>query len=134
MGVFSDIETALQKKLDSIPSHPKIQWENDTTYKPSNGVRYWRPTHLPIRGEIASMNALQKHQGIFQVDVFVPAEKGLAQLMDDLDAIYTTYNTVLSLYQNETRVDMLNIGRGKIVRDQAWCMGFIEIYYVCYSH
>ena len=134
MGVFFDIESALEKKLDSIPNHPKIQWENDDSYKPMIGTTYWRPTNLPFRSELASTGALQKHTGMYQIDVFSPANKGQGALMDDLDAIYTEFNTVLSLYVNETRVDILSVGRGRTLQDDSWCRGFIEISYMCYSH
>ncbi len=134
MGVFFDIESALQGTLNAIPNKPKIQWENDNTYQPAIGTRYWRPTHLPQRSELATAGALQKHQGIYQVDVFTVANKGLAQMMDDLDAIYTAYNTVLSLTVNESRIDILGVGRGRVVQEQSWSHGFIEISYMCYSH
>lgn len=134
MAVFLDIQSALETKLNSIVNHPYIVWENDIKYTPTIGTRYWRATVLPLRSELSNANALQKHQGIFQVDVFVPAESGLAQLMGDLDTIYSEYNTVLSLYANDSRIDIKSIGRGKVLREKAWCMGYIEIYYECYSH
>ncbi len=134
MGVFTEMEMALQGKLKSIAGTTKIQWENDDSYKPQIGVRYWRPTNLPIRSEIQTTGALQKHQGIYQVDVFAPSNKGIAAIMDDLDKIYTAYNTVLSLYANDTRIDIMSVGRGRIERDDSWCRGLIEINYVCFSH
>jgi len=132
--VFTNIEKALQKRLNSITNHPKIAWENDVEYRPTLGTRYWRPTNLPTRGELTTTGMLQKHQGIYQIDIFVPPQKGLAELMTDLDSIYTAYNTVISLYEEDTRVDILNCGRGRVQREDNWCRGYIEIYYMCYSH
>ena len=132
--VFTDIEKCFQKKLDSISGKPKVSWENDAEYKPVLGTRYWRPTNIPTRGELVTTGMLQKHMGLYQVDVFVPTQKGVGQLMSDLDAIYTAFNTVNSLTEGTTRVDILNIGRGRVERDASWCRGFIEIYYMCYSH
>lgn len=134
MSVFFDIEVALQNTLDSIVAHPKIQWENDINYRPTIGTRYWRPTNIPTRGELVTTGMLQKHFGIYQVDVFVPMENGISQLMNDLDDIYRTFNNVVSLYEGQTRVDILNIGRGKAERDNSWYKCYIEIYYMCYSH
>src|SRR5688500_2679958 len=133
-SIFSDMEIALQTKLNNIPSHPYIQWENDQVYRPAKGVRYWRPNNLPLRGELAGTQGLQKHQGIYQVDIFADAEKGLNVLMNDLDSLMTAFNTTESLYQNNTRVDILNIGRGKVVIDQSWCRTYLEIYYMCYGY
>jgi hypothetical protein len=134
MGVFFDIESALQKKLNSVVNHPRIVWENDVDYKPILGTRYWRPTNLPLKSELASTGALQKHQGIYQIDVFATANKGVAAIMDDLDSIYTAFNSVISLDVNGTRVDILQIGRGRVVQEASWCRGYIEISYMCYSH
>ncbi len=134
MSVFLNMEAALQKKLDSIAGHPKIQWENDDSYQPAAEVRFWRPTNLPIRAELATAGALQKHQGIYQVDVFVECEQGIGQLMQDLDQIYETFNTTSSLVFNDTSVNILSIGRGRAEREESWFKGFIEIYYMCYSH
>jgi hypothetical protein len=134
MSVFMDMEAALQSKLDSITGHPKIHWENDDVYTPVYETRFWRPTNLPIRSELATAGALQKHQGIYQIDVFVEPEQGVAQLMTDLDLIYEAFNTTESLVMNATKVNILSVGRGRVDREEAWCKGFIEIYYMCYSH
>lgn len=134
MSVFLDMEAALQTKLNSIPGHPKIHWENDDSYMPTTDTRFWRPTNLPIRSELATAGALQKHQGIYQVDVFVEPEQGLGVLMTDLDLIYETYNTTDSLVKNDTKLTILSVGRGRVDREETWCKGFIEIYYMCYSH
>lgn len=134
MGVFFDIETALQTKLNDIAGHPYIHWENSDKYQPVIGTRYWVPRTMPERSEMVTVGALQKHQGVYQIDVYVPANRGLATLMQDLDTIYTAYNTVLSLTVNTTRVDITDIGRGRTIQDKSWCVGFIEIYYTCYAH
>lgn len=134
MSIFLEMESALQKRLDSIAGHPTIHWENDDLYEPIAETRYWRPTNLPIRSELATAGALQKHQGIYQVDVFVEAEQGIGQLMTDLDLIYEAFNTTESLVVNETKVNILSVGRGKAERDESWFKGYIEIYYMCYSH
>ena len=134
MGVFLEMEAALQTKLNSIAGHPTIHWENDDAFERVSETRYWRPTNLPIRAELATTGALQKHQGIYQVDVFVDAETGVGQLMQDLDLIYEAYNTTQYLQQGNTKVNILSVGRGRAERDQAWFKGFIEVYYMCYSH
>lgn len=133
-NVFTNMEKAFQLVLDSIPNHPYIDWENDKVYRPVLNTRFWRPTNLPFRGELATMNMLQKHQGVYQIDVFAPAAQGIKAIMKDLDSIYTIYNNMISLYEDDTRIDILNIGRGRLQREDAWCRGFIEIYYMCYSH
>ncbi len=134
MGVFFDIEAALQSKLNTVVNKPKIQWENDDSYKPVIGTKYWRATNIPAQSELITTGALQKHQGFYQVDVFVPVNKGLAVLMTDLDNIYTAFNSTLSLLAGESRIDILQVGKGRVVREDSWCHGFIQINYMCYSH
>lgn len=134
MGTLTDIEVALQSKLASITSPPYINWENDMEYKPTIGTRFWRPTHLPAHSVLANANAMQKHSGIFQVDVFVPIGKGMKVLLQDLDTIYSAYNSVTSLTAGTTRVDILGVGRGTVVKEQTWTRGYIQINYMCYAY
>jgi len=133
--LFLDIDSALQTKLDEIVGHPHIQWENDVEYRPTNGTRYWRVTDFYTGAELVTTGALQKHLGFIQVDVFVPAEDGIAELSRDLGKIYAAFNTTDSLYINKIRIDIGNVGRSKrSQRDGAWYTGSIDIYYKCYSH
>lgn len=134
MGVFLDIESALETKLAGISGAPKIQWENDASYKPTIGTPFWRPTNIPFKSDVASNSMLQKHQGIYHVDVFGVVNKGVGGIIGDLDKIYTAFNSVISLTSGSSRVDIQNVSRGKIVNEDAWCHGFIEINYVCYAH
>ncbi len=136
MGVFSDIESALGVKLKTVVNRPldaNIAWENGAEYTPVIGTRWWRPTNLPAQSIISTASAVQKHQGFYQVDVFVPTNKGTKDLLADLDNIYTAFNTTLSLEHGESRIDILSVGRGRIVREQSWVHGFIKIDYMCYS-
>lgn len=133
-SVFLSIESALQTKLAAVPGAPSIHWENGKTYVPILGTKYWRPTNLPAASTLATTNALQKHQGIYQVDVFVPTDTGLAALFADLDAIYTAFNTVNSLSNAAVTVDIYGVGRGRVVREEAWLHGFIQIEYTCYAY
>ena len=133
MGVFKNMEIALGSKLDTISGKPAIHWENGQVYIPVVGTRFWRPTNLPAGSQLMTASAVQKHIGIYQVDVFVPVEKGLSVLMADLDSIYSAYNTVLSLAGGSHNVDILGVGRGRVTREDAWLRGFISIEYMCYS-
>lgn len=137
MSAFFDIDAGLNKRLTEVPSRPtnaNIAWEN-IKYDPILGTRWWRPTNMPAESEVSDFSMLQKHQGIYQVDVFQPTtSKGTAALLRDLDNIYATFNTVLSIHEGDSRIDILGISKGRIVREDNWCHGFIKINYVCYSH
>ena len=135
MGVFTDIQAALQTKLSNVSGAPsKIVYENDIEYKPVLGTRFWRSTNIRRPSELSNAAAQQKHQGIYQVDVFVPAETGLATLMGDLDAIYAAFNTVNDLTAGSHVISILDVSPGTILNEEAWCHGFLEIEYVCYAY
>lgn len=134
-SVFFDIEVAIQSKLDSIVGHPKIQYENDVEYKPALNTEYWRVTHFPTGSTLVTTGAMQKHTGFFQVDIFTPANKGIAALKVGMDLVYTEFNTTAIIYENNARVDIMGVGPSKRAqRDGAWFTGSIDIYYQCYAH
>ena len=135
MGVFADIEKALQGQVNSITGTPKIQWENDDSYVPVLGTRYWRVTNLPVESALETAGKLVKHTGIYQVDIFVPSNKGLATVTADMDKIYTVFNSLLWLDKNGSRIYIKSVGRGRVENEKnGWCKGFIVIYYECYAH
>jgi hypothetical protein len=134
MSTLFDIEVALQTQLDNIVGHPDIAWENDETYNPILGQRYWRPTLIPARGSLASFQGLQQYQGLLQVDVFVPLNTGKKQLIEDLDLISQQFLAGSSIYSGDIRLDILDRQPGQAMREQSWYRGYIEIYYMCYAH
>ncbi len=134
MGIFFDIQSGLDSTLHSISNPPKIQWENDATYKPVKGVRYWRPTLLPNRTDPATLDGSQVHTGIYQIDVFVPLEEGLATLMQDLDQIFDKFSVSDTITVGSTAINTVSVGRGRVEREKSWLHGFIEIQYKSYSY
>lgn len=133
MGRFFNIMAGLQSKLDSIAGHPKIVFDNDKEYSPQNGTRYWRTKLIPLRSELASVENMQKHIGVFQVDVFIKKNSGTAELMRDLDTIHDTFNSVNSVTSGDTNIQINGVGLGPVYIEQGWCRGYVEIQYMCYS-
>lgn len=133
-NVFIDMESALQTQVYSVANGTPIQNENNFVYIPVIGTKYWRTTNLPAASQLVTTGALQKHVGYYQVDVFTPTDVGLNILLTDLDTIYTAFNTVSSLFKNDTEIIIEGVGRGKVVREEAWLHGFIQIEYMCYAH
>jgi len=132
--VFTNIEKALQRVLNSISGKPKIQFENDTEYTPVIGTKYWRTKNIGTTDDIVTVSRLHRHQGIFQVSVFAPKAGSNAVILTDLNAIYNAYNSMLSLYEGDIRVDIGATPRGPILVQDVWAQGTLSIYYSCYTH
>lgn len=133
MGPLYNIEVALQTRLASVEGHPNIVWENDDSYNPPLGQTFWRPRNLPFASVLSTADRAIKHSGIYQVDVFVPKHKGLRTLREDLDSIYTVFDSSDSIISENVTIEINAIGAGKVTIDKVWCSGFLEIYYYCYT-
>lgn len=132
MAVFTNIESALNQRLNSLPAKPPIAWPN-TKFTPINGVTYLRPTILPASTELSTLNRGQTHSGIYQIDINVPLDKGVNVLDALLDNLYTHFSSQDILVSGPTNVFITSIGRGRAIRQDAFYVGFIEINYLCYS-
>lgn len=132
MGIYVDLEAALNTKLASLPNAPPIAWPN-TRYEPEHGDIYIRPTVLPAATTLFVLDSTQEHKGIYQIDVFVPANSGIYYLCNFLDSIEDLFRTNLTLSAGSTTVYIQQIGRGPFTRQDNYLVGYISINYLCYS-
>jgi len=129
MGVFNDIQNALNTKLNSISgSLPAIFWPN-TQKEPTKNVDYIRPTLLPASTELYTLNAGDYHQGIYQVDIFVQLNKGTSAALVIADQIRTLFRRQ-SLVSGTTIVHTQNISMSQAQRDEGWWHVFVEVNYL----
>lgn len=132
MGVFSDIQAALDSRLNLVPGLPVVAWEN-VHYKPTKGTPFVRPTNIAGDTTLATTAKLQNNTGIYQVDLFYPTSNGTGDLLDMLDTIYDHFKVSNELTANTTKVMIKSIGRTRIDRDGSWSIGSIEIVYNSYA-
>lgn len=132
MGVYTNIYAALNTRLDALPSRPPVAWPN-TNYKPILNTTYIRPTLLPAASELSSLARGQTHRGIYQIDVFVPVEKGINTLTTWLDAIESHFAAQDTLTAGSTKVYIQQSGISDFQRDEAWFFGYISINYLVYT-
>lgn len=131
MGVLLNIQLALDTKLNTLSPAVATAWPN-THYKPTENTSWMRPTLMPARSQEATLAGAIYHQGIYQVDIFVPLEKGVAALMAIEDNIYTLFKSaVLTKNTSTIRIDV--ISRGPTSREEAWYRGIIEIEFSCFD-
>ncbi len=131
MGVFTNIEIALNTRLATISGSPSIAWPN-TEFKPVENVLFLRPTLLPVGSTLNQLNGQELHKGIYQVDVHVPLEKGVLVVNALLDSIKALFSSNKTLVATDT-VFIQEVGLGKTQRQESWYVGMVEIHYLCYS-
>lgn len=131
MGILLDIQLALDSHLDNLSPAVSTSWPN-VKFKPSEDTSYMRPTLLPATSLSSSLAGAMYHQGIYQVDVFVPLEKGVSALLDIQDNIYTLFKTDV-ITKGLAEVHIEAISRGPTNREEAWYHGIIEIQFRCFD-
>jgi hypothetical protein len=137
MGVLFDIQSLLETSVTNITGYSasNTAWENgETDYSKKVGTKWWRVTNVTLNTELVTADGLQKITGILQIDVFVPMNKGSAELLTDLDNIYSHYSHNPTLTVNNTKVEIMSVGRKKTNFEEAWFSGFIEVKYNCYTY
>lgn len=87
---FNDIKAALANRLDSTTDRPPIDWEN-YGFSPADLPRnatdlFLRETLLPAATDGACLfeDGLERHSGIYQVDVFIPEGEGRSTWPDTI--------------------------------------------------
>ena len=132
MGTLLNIEVALQSKLATLSPAVSTAWPN-TSFKPVENTAWIRPTYLASRSPSATLSRAQYHEGIYQIDIFVPLEKGIAALMTIVDNIYTLYRGVNSLTAGGSIITLNSINRGPTQKEEAWYHGIVEINFKCFD-
>lgn len=132
MAVHTNIELALHTRLATLSGLPAVEWPN-TAYTPTENTQFLRPTILPASSKLETLTGQEAHIGIYQVDVFVPLEKGVAALHTLLDGIATLFKSNKTMTAGGDTVFVQAVSRGRAQRQESWYVGFIEVNYLCYS-
>lgn len=132
MGVFSNIQRSLDTHLNLLVNRPYVAWPN-TKFTPVGDSSYIRPTLLPANSSLATLNDNHRNPGIYQVDIFVPLEKGLNSALTLADDIKAHFETSRQLTAGTDTVFIQNVSLGQLERQDAWFRVYIEINYICYS-
>jgi hypothetical protein len=103
--MIADIQTALVNHLKTFPTLPPLQEEN-TRNIGMTGQTFVRATLLPAQPRQLSVGQVGKdlRQGLFQIDVFVPQDTGIAAANQLADALVEHFPRVLALAQGDVIV------------------------------
>ena len=133
MGIFTNIQAALDTKLSTLPNLPPVQWPN-SNYKPVEGTLFLRATLMPATGALDTLAGSYLHKGLYQIDVFCPLNQGVATLNSWLDSIQALFASSKVLTANTQNVFVQDIVQTKSSREAGWFIGSITIHYSCYSN
>lgn len=131
MSVFNNIQNALNVKLTSVIGLPDIYWQN-TIKEPEQGTAWVRPTLLPADSSMYTLNDVNMHQGLYQVDIFTELKKGSAEVLLYADDIREAYNRQ-SLSSSGTIVFIQEISLSAPRRVEAWWNCYVSIKYLCFE-
>ena len=132
MSLFADTRIALESHLNTLPNKPPIAWEN-SPYSPSENTAFLAAYLIPSPSNIADLQWLQENRGIFQVDIFVPLEKGTGKLNTLADDICDHFKAQV-LEQNDAIIEIGACSFRYVGGEGTWYKGIIEIGYLCYSN
>lgn len=136
MSFFLDIHTALDTRLSTLAGGVAIAWEN-IEYTPVKGTPYLRPTVIMSPSSLLGLGLddLQMNEGIYQIDLFYPVDKGAGDLLAKADAIYTHFKGDRTLVSNSVTTHIKEISRTvPIIIDEAWQRASVEIHFKCYNN
>lgn len=131
MAVFTNIHAALNARLATLAGSPTIIWPN-TKQQPVIGTSYLQPHVMPATTTLSTLSNTQLHKGIYQIDVYVPLQTGLATLTGLTDSLLTLFKGQ-SLTAGSDVIHIQAVGQGATTRQDSWYKSYVEIYYICYS-
>lgn len=130
MGVHTNIRNALLNHLQDLPGAPDIV-EPNKSKTPVLGIPYLRATILPVDGVYSTLQGGIAYTGIFQVDIFVPKDKGTDILENWMDAITAHFSGNLTLESGGSKVYISAPQPGELLQEPAWSRSYISINYEC---
>lgn len=133
MSLFKAIKQALETQLNMLDPKPPIAWEN-TNFTPNERTTFIAPSIVPNASTLADLDYLQSNSGIFQIDIYVPADKGTGEQLTIADNI-----------SNLFRAQKLPLNDGGVLRiyaispprnggrEEAWYKASVDINWQCFS-
>lgn len=134
MSVFLDISAALDGRLNTLAGSHEVAWQN-RRYAPTIGTLFLRPTLLPAEtvGATVSDSGTDEQTGIYQVDVFAPADEGKNDAFAKADAIAEHFKPVTELTYNGRLVRCVSASIETPLNDGDWYQLPVIIRYLSYT-
>jgi hypothetical protein len=123
----TDISKALDTRLSIMAGLPAVAWEN-TEYEPVHGTTWLRPTLLPALTR-AGTTTTDRHEGIYQISVFVKPGTGKAVINALVDAIADHFKPTTELTSGSVTVRCISVSALGARREDAWYHIPVEVRY-----
>lgn len=130
MSLESDLRTALESRLATLPGLPAVAWEN-VEYTEREGVPYLEPRLLPAEDVFSPTSATGATvaAGIYQVIISVPTGRGRAEYAELLDALRAHFPRALTLDHGDARVVVHKVWAGAGYRRGAFMRVPVSVRY-----
>lgn len=132
MSLINNIQNALNTQLATVSGLPTVYYPN-TEKEPTQGTNYVRPTLLPAASELYTLNDVNMHSGIYQVDIFTQLKKGTAPILLIADSVRDNFLAVKSITSGSDTVHIQAISISQARRVESWWSCFVEINYICFN-
>ena len=136
MGTYTNVQAALDTHLNTITGSPSIAWQN-TSFVPTHGTLYLEPTLLALTSTLETLNDYHRYNGIYQINVLVPLEKGTATANLWVDRISDLFLSNKRLTADTDTIFIQNINRGSMLRDtddgREYYRTNVDINFIVYS-
>ena len=123
------IQSALEKRLQTLAPNLPTAWENVTFTPPSS--MWQRVNHLiNVPRDLALERTLRMDRGIFQVTVHAPINTGRLAAMQRAELIRDHFAPVLMLTEGAVRVDIVDTPRiASPMADEPWWAVPVSVYW-----
>jgi hypothetical protein len=130
-----DIQSALNKKLNTLTPSLPINWEN-TEYTPTIGTSYLRAWLLP--GETSTLtlgpNGFNEYVGVLQIDCMYPIGKGWRDAKVEADSLCTLFKRGTLLTYNNINVRVMKSWPEPAVVDGPYYKVSVSVVYTSYDN
>jgi hypothetical protein len=125
MSIYSNIRVALESNVTNVtgvPSSGNISWEN-VRFEPTTGSKWIRSTFRPTRRRPLDVTAkgLQRYDGLFLVDIFIPEGGGPSEADTLADNVVNSFEagTILTANGQEVMIEHAEISEA-LNEDSPW--------------
>ena len=131
----SDLQSALNARLDTLDDGLEVAWEN-INFLPVSGTPYLRAWLLPAEPSIATLgnSPWQERRGVFQVDCFYPTGQGPGPAKLKAAALVALFKAGTRLTYNTLEVTCEKAWPGPAMVEDGWYHVPVSVMYSCYSN
>lgn len=130
--MFSEIDTALRKRLNSLSGSHTIAWEGVEETFVARAITLV-PINIASESSLLTTDKDQENPGTYRIVVYVPTNEGTKTLIDKIDSIANHFSPYVHLTENGQEVSILAISRGVMIKERSHLVCNVDIRYIAYT-